>query len=318
VNTYELIATTVISSLVLSASSSNASYDVPTTGLIGYWSGNNAASDASIVHNNGSFGGSYVAGPPVGGKAFNLATGKVSIANNAAYNFKSYAGWSVGFWFDGNGTPISASNGLFLGQDNGSGFQPKWFLDYSYSVYGNNSCFNFHVNDFNQERIFASSQSVLPPTGWNQMTVTVDNTNSGTVAFYLNGQSIGTTSMGNYALATTAPLIFGQAEGLSFSGLMSHVVIYNRVLSTNEVLQLASASVDLPFTIINESLNGSGNVVISWQSVPGRIYQVVRTATLGSPISWTEVGGSVLATSTNTSATIPPTSPISFISVRSP
>ena len=221
--------------------------NVPTNGLIGYWPGNGNALDYSPTSNAGEFGGAYAAGPT--GQAFNLATGKVSIANNAAYNFTSYNGWSVGFWFNGNGTPIGAETGLFLGQDNGSGFKPKWFIEYGYSVYEDGPYYFLHVNDYNQERIFVNSLTENPPTGWNQLTVTVNNTNDGAVAFYLNGEEIGTGGLGNYVLETTAPLVFGQAEGLSFNGLLSDVVIYNRVLATNEILQL----VDVPtLAITNE------------------------------------------------------------------
>jgi len=237
----------VVAGMLLLPGESKASYPVPTNGLVGYWPGDSTAVDLSPVGNSGSFGGSYSPGPT--GGAFNLATGKVTIQNNSAYNFKSYAGWSVGFWFNGNGSAINNNNGLFLGQDNGSGYNPKWFIDYGYTVYGPNSDYVLHVNDYNTERIFVVSSPEPSLTGWNQLTVTIDNIDNGTVNFYLNGLSIGTASLGNYVLETTAPLVFGQAEGLSFNGLLSDVVIYDRVLSTNEVLQLANPP---PLTITNQ------------------------------------------------------------------
>jgi hypothetical protein len=231
--------------LVFSVHDGKAAYSVPTNGLVGYWPADGNAHDISAVANSGSFAGSYAPGPT--GQAFNLATAKVSIPNNAAYNFKSYSGWSVGFWFEGSG--ISGNNGLFLGQDNGSGYNPKWFIDYGYSVYGNGNYYYLHVNDYNQERIFINSQTEPSPTGWNQLTVTVNNTNNGAVSFYLNGQPIGTGTLGNYTLETSAPLLFGQAEGLAYNGLISDVVIYDRTLSTNEIHQLATVP---PLTIVNQ------------------------------------------------------------------
>jgi hypothetical protein len=311
------VAVTVISVLAVSTVASKAGYDVPTAGLIGYWPANGTAADVSPVHNNGSFGGSFVAGSPTGGSAFNL-TSKVVIPHNSLYNFTGYAGWSVGFWFNGNGAVIDANNGLFLGQDNGPGYNPKWLINYGYTVFGNDSRFHFHVNDQNQERIFVGSDPVPAPEGWNQLTVTIDNSNSGTVAFYLNGQAIGTAAMGNYVLRTTAPLIFGQAEGFSFGGLISDVVIYNRVLLTNEVQQLAAISVNRPFSITNQYLDGSGNIVIIWESTPGRTYHVVSSASLASTAVWTKVGRPVLATNTNASASIPITSCLEFFAVVTP
>jgi hypothetical protein len=213
---------------------------IPLNGLVGYWTGDGTAHDSSTVGNNGSFGGAYAPGAPTGGDAFNLATGKVVIPNNAAYQFTSYSGWSVGLWFNANGT--SLNNAAFLGQDDGPGYRPKWFLDWGYTVFGYNNDFNFHVNDFNTERIFVSSQpepqSTL--TGWNQITVTIDNVNGGTVDFYLNGNAIGSASMGSYVLRPGSPLVLGGAEGFNYNGLMSDVVLYDRVLPTDEVAKLAA------------------------------------------------------------------------------
>ena len=311
-------AITVIVSLILSTLPSPAGYIVPINGLIGYWPGNGSGIDVSPTGNNASFGGSYAPGPPPGGLAFNVGSAKAVMGNIAAYNFKSYPGWSVGFWFNGNGSAISGNNGLFLGQDNASGYNPKWFIDYGYSVYGDGPYYYLHLNDYNQERIFLNSSSEPAPTGWNQLTVTVNNTNNGAVAFYLNGQPIGTGSLGNYVLETTAPLVFGQAEGLSYSGLISDVVIYNRVLSAAEASQLATVSTNAPFAITSERLDGHGNVALTWQSVPGRVYQVISATNLAKPVRWANVGNPILAVGTNTSATIPASLPMNFYSVATP
>jgi hypothetical protein len=105
---YKIMAAAVVCGLALSTVTSKAGYIVPTNGLIGYWPGNGSAIDVSPTGNNGSFGGSYAPGPPVGGEAFNLGIAYVSIPNNAVYdNFTSYSGWSVGFWFNGNGSTIN-------------------------------------------------------------------------------------------------------------------------------------------------------------------------------------------------------------------
>jgi len=231
-----------VAAILLAGLALPANAQIPTDGLIGYWTGNNTAADSSADissvgnRNNGSFGGSYVPGGPGGDAAFDLSTGKVTIPSISAYDFHNYPGWTVGFWFNSNGTSLS-SNGTFLGQDHGSGYEPKWLIDYGYTVFGPNSDFVWHVNDYNQERIFLTSQSQSPaPTGWNQMTVVIDNSAS-SVAFYLNGLPIGTDALPNYVLETTDPLVFGYAEpGLSYSGLMNNVTIYDRALSAQEVM----------------------------------------------------------------------------------
>lgn len=216
---------------------------MPANGLIGFWTGNNTAADSSPTANNGSFPGSYVPGRPGSGAAFNLATGIVTIPNNPAYdNFVNDPGWTVGFWFNTNGIAPNGGNDFFLGQDNGSGYQPKWFIDYGYTVFGPNQDFVWHVNDYNTERIFLTSNAESPvPSGWNQLTVVTDNVGR-SVTFYLNGQSVGSDSLPTYVLETTAPLLFGEAEGSTFTGLMNDVAIYNRALSAQEVLTLLDST----------------------------------------------------------------------------
>jgi len=244
---YRVVLLVVALFLFLNPTNSRAdSLPIPTNGLVGYWTGNNTAADSSPTANNGSFSGSYVPGRPGGDAAFDLSTGKVAIPDNPAYDFQHAPGWTVSFWFNTNGIPPSLTNNVFLGQDNGAGFQPKWFIDYGYTVFGPNNQFVWHVNDFNTERFFFTSDPVDPlPGGWNQLTVVIDNTGS-SITFYLNGLPIGTDTLLPYVLETNAPLVFGQAEGLTYEGLMNDVAIYDRALSPADVTKLYSATAATP------------------------------------------------------------------------
>jgi hypothetical protein len=88
---------------------------------------------------------------------------------------------------------------------------------------------------------------------------------------YLNGAPTGTAAMGSYVLPTTAPLIFWQADGLSFSGLMSDVVIYNRALSPSEVVQVATQSLLHHQSMPRWQQQHCYHVaVFSWRGVPDR------------------------------------------------
>ena len=214
--------------------------DPPTDGLIGYWTGNHTAEDSSPIANHGTFSGSYVDGGPFGHAAFALATAKVSIPDIPAYDFENLPGWTVGFWFNINGRSVYQGNGVFLGQDEGPDHRRKWFIDYGYTVFNSaTTTFVLHMNDENQERIFLESCSVSPiPPGWAQLTVSVDNV-ARIVSFYLNGHAIGVRGLPAYKLRPASPLWFGYAEpGLSYSGLLNNVVIYNRALSADEAAQL--------------------------------------------------------------------------------
>lgn len=250
---------------------------VPVKGLIGYWPGDGNPKDFSPLKNNGRFEGPYAAAPT--GEAFNLGSDAVSIPNNAAYDaFRSYEGYTIGFWFNPNGIIYSGSNpAVFMGQDNGSGFKPKWFIDYGYTFFGGNSDYVFHVNDYRGERIFIKSNPQESPTGWNQLTVTVNNRSDGLVTFYLNGQYIGSGNLGDYVLDTTAPLKFGEAEGYTYQGLMNNVVIYNRVLTTNEIQQLVTHSPP-PVIKVNEISQTRANIL-----TPGVTYVSVSPTTSPAP-----------------------------------
>jgi hypothetical protein len=226
---------------LLTALTPLASAQMPTDGLIGFWPGNGSAVDASPVGNNGTFGGNYVSGAP-GGKAFDLATDQVTAPDIPDYDFTNYSGWTVGFWFNTNNLQLGSTGDTFLGQDDGSGYQAKWFINYGYTVFGQNTQFGWHVNDTNQERIFLNSNPVALPSGWNQLTVVTDNSGR-TVSFYLNAQPIGTDALPSYVLRPSASLIFGYAEpNLSYSGLMNNVVLYDQALSPGDVAKLVAAA----------------------------------------------------------------------------
>jgi hypothetical protein len=209
------------------------------SGLIGYWSGNGNANDASPTANNGSFAGSYAAGNACESQSFNLGTGIVSMPNNAAYTALDTPSWSVGFWFNTNSIPIGGNGITFIGQDNGGGSTPKWGILYGYPA-GGSTNYELHINDYNAEGIWLSSPSMANPTGWNQLTVTVGPS---VVDFYLNGNLIGSDATPSYVLQTTAPLDLGYMEACcTFSGLMNEVTIYNRALNSSEVQSLASST----------------------------------------------------------------------------
>ncbi|MCC6285971.1 MAG: LamG domain-containing protein [Phycisphaerales bacterium] len=230
----------IVCSLVLA---SGAVAQVSTDGLVGYWSGHRTARDSSPTGNHGTFAGSYVPGRVSGHEAFHLGTDKVVATDHPRYPSHTLPGWTVAFWFNGNGATLSGTNSTFIAQDDGPGFRPKWLINYGYTVFGPTHTFVWHVNDFNQERIFIESDEFFPDTSqWYHLAVVTDNAN-GWTTFYLNGANIGSRGVPGYVLASSAPLKFGSAEaGLAFGGLMNDVALYDRALSASEVHQLYMAT----------------------------------------------------------------------------
>ena len=74
-----------------------------------------------------------------------------------------------------------------------------------------------------------------------------------------------------------------------------------------------------PFPITSEYMDNTGrNLVINWQSVPGAIYQVIGASNLNPPVTWTNVGNTITATGSNTSATNAIVPSRNFYRVESP
>ncbi|MFO1321666.1 MAG: LamG domain-containing protein [Burkholderiales bacterium] len=197
----------------------------PTDGLIGQWKADGNANDASVHANHGSFSGSFAEG--VSGQAFDLSTGVVSVPDNVAYAVGS--AFTVAFWFNDN----NRGHGIaFLGQDEGPGNIPKWFIDYGYT----GAHFEIHANG--PWRDFLPSAPVsLAASGWNHLALTVSEN---TYRFYLNGAALGQGTFPSPLPDPAAPLRFGDVEGISTRALMDEIVFYNRALSAGEIGSLAA------------------------------------------------------------------------------
>ena len=217
-----------ISMCALAAQAQIFTPSVPQSGLIGYFAGNDNAQDSSSFHNDGLFpAGLYAAGQV--GNAFDLSSGPVTIPNIPAYQITS--DFSVDFWFKGG-----VGNGIaFLGQDEGGGGVTKWFVDYGYGHPG-----QFGILPYTQGDLVVflpASPASFDPSQWNNLAVVKSESSYG---FYLNGVAIGGQGFGRPFPTPSAPITLGYAEGgLSYSGALDEVVLYNRALSPTEVGQLA-------------------------------------------------------------------------------
>lgn len=85
-----------------------------------------------------------------------------------------------------------------------------------------------------QINLYSTTNLVL--SAWQMVTMTFDNT---TLKLYINGVPVGSTTTGGpVTLNSPASLWIGaRVQGNYFSGSMANVIVYNRVLSENEVLQ---------------------------------------------------------------------------------
>lgn len=179
--------------------------------LVGSWSGNGNANDASSLGNNGVFTGSYVAGPTPGSQAFDLGSGKVTIAARPEYTL----GNNFQINFDFNADPHGGGSIGFIGQDLGAGGLQKWTIDYNYAA-GN--AFEIHYNG--SHFAFLTSGPV-PISGWNSFELLDSH---GHYTFFLNGTDIGSVDSPFGVDPNTAPLVFGFSEPvLQYNGYLANI-----------------------------------------------------------------------------------------------
>lgn len=230
----------IIAALLGAATASGAIAGPAPVDLIAGFSGDGTAADSSGFHNNASFTGTYT------DHAFNLATGSFSANDIASYNLNQYAGFTVALWFNYNGTTASRSNGTFLGQDEGAGEKPKWFVDYGYTNPGPSDAYVLHINNYGSNpRVFLVSRSMSAATsGWHQFVVSRD---SGQVSFYLDGQGIGSQAYTGIVPNVAAPLRMGSLESCcGFAGLISGVQITSSAWTAEQVASSFDAGRVMP------------------------------------------------------------------------
>jgi hypothetical protein len=157
-----------------------------------------------------------------------------------------------------------------------------------------------------------------------------------TVALWVNpatntfGAGSAPTNDPSYVTTSAGPNIGGNSSADKISGfLLREASALEPASMTVDELSVGLSWADVtpttavsvtPFPILSEHLDGTGtNFIITWKSVVGATYHLIGTTNVAAPrITWTNVGGSVVATGTNTSATNPITSSVGIFQVESP
>ncbi len=132
------------------------------------------------------------------------------------------------------------------------------------------------------------SPAPIPPNTWAHILCTV-SINS--VSMWINGQLVGTDSKNGDAGTSADPLTFGFAGFHGYwAGQIDDVRLYNRALSTNEVLYLAqgNGSPAAPTALASSGVDGK-QVTLKWAATAtpppagtATVYIVKRSTTAGS------------------------------------
>jgi hypothetical protein len=267
-NSIVLITLATLGCTVATMAQNLPSY-VPANGLVGWWPFNGNANDESGNGNNGIVNGATLAPDRFGieNKAFNFGGNTEFIEVPFSNEFNS-VNLTVSIWVylsessSGSGYCILnlddlQSHGFIIHEYNGSaGFQIVWSPNQATGVGG---------------------PSLI--VGWNLITVTLNKSEQiDNGAMYFNGDFITNFSFQNFEVGVNGKLRFGKSLNnywQSFNGLLDDVIIWNRILSPQEITALYTAS----STNTNEMTNTINNA-------PGAIsYQAIARDAQGTPLA---------------------------------
>ena len=216
--------------------------DIPTSGLVAYWEGENTAAD-SIGSHDGALGGGadYAAGNYGQGFRFNGNDEVVSVLHNVDLQPTSI---TIGAWIQTGSTGTQ----LIVDKSHGTG-NNGWALQTGSGVarfaYGNGDNFsdelvgstNIADNSFHHVAVTLDDAA-------NEMRMYIDGVEEAASPLTYNGTPTGNTRavhIGAWWNQTVDTLYTRE-----FVGVIDDVAIYNRALSQSEVVQLMTHSVPEP------------------------------------------------------------------------
>ncbi len=290
-----------------------------TTGLVGYWnfdegSGTTAA-DSSGNGKNGTVSNvTWTSGQLHGALSFNGSNSGVDTGTGTSMNFGSTGGtWS--FWVNPSATNIGQGYSPVMIERVGAGNygEELWQIFWQPKYWGDSTIertLQFCYKHSYVDHCVISSYKLTVDI-WSHITVSYDGSN---VYFYANGNLVDTKSLPNANFPTDFTLertFIGEGDSGSnyFSGLIDEVRIYNRALSTQEVLGIfndTGSATPLPPTDtaapsvpanLSASAVSSSQINLSWTAstdntaVAGyRIYQNGSQLTTTSNTSYSDSG----------------------------
>jgi hypothetical protein len=199
-------------------------------GLVGHWKFDGNAKDATPYGDNGSVNGAVTAVADRRGganSAYSFASGGWNYIAVSPFTTPAYPGLTLSAWIKPTAYPSERStiiqggnpNAYYLSLNSDGSVQTYW--------YGKSP-----------EGYFSSGAGTVPLNQWSFVTATWDASN---VRLYVNGQLLSTTASTGTG-AVPAHLIFGaESAARQFVGSIDDPRVYNRALSTGEVVNLASS-----------------------------------------------------------------------------
>ena len=265
---------------------------VPTNGLVGYWSFGNNLNDLSGNGNDGTTNGCVFATDRFGNSnscvEFDGVDDIITVPHSASIDFDSYTeSYTISFWFRTNNPIISG--------ESSARFIEKWD-----GINSNNYSHNIIIySNYIKTQIYdgsSSSQTIAQgyfTDKWYNLTL-VNNVLTDSVSLYMDG--VLKESVVNNSTSSTNnqnDLLFGNTIGLirPYSGLMDDIRFYDRVLDQTEINEIVTETIT---TISNLSINNAieiyPNPVINTITINGDdIYKIEIIDINGKTVYQTDI-----------------------------
>jgi len=213
---------------------------IPTNGLVGYWSFNNNLNDLSGNGNDGTTNGCIFSTDRFGNSnscvEFDGVDDIITVPHSASIDFDSYTeSFTISFWFRSNDPIISgASSARFIEKWNGINS-----VNYSHNIQILTNSIRSMIYDGSTTECIAQGYFT---DKWYNLTL-VNNILTDSVSLYMDGILIETVvNNSNYPTNNQNDLLFGNTIGLirPYSGLMDDIRFYDRVLDQSEITEIVT------------------------------------------------------------------------------
>ena len=240
---------TLFTTLVL-AITMNLFAQIPTNGLVGYWSFTGNANDQSGNNNNGTVSGATLVADRFGNSnaaySFNGVNNQINVPSASSISTFTN-GQSLSFWVKISAYPSDNKEHYIIDKKDNCGMPNTMYYQ---ALISNYTSVNDVLYRYAQSASVSSQGTNFPFTNvplnqWVHISFATDLT---TTKAYINGVRYLTFVQNSPIGVTTNPLIFGNtncvgATNAPYSGSLDDIRIYNRALDSTEVLALYNEGV---------------------------------------------------------------------------
>jgi hypothetical protein len=225
----------------------NAFTQIPTAGLMGYWSFTGNASDNSGNNNNGIVTGAALTVDRFGNANsaydFNGAS-YIKVNNSSSLNAKN--GITISAWFKTTDPHVVSTSGILISKSKTSSSR-SYYIDFIDKTNGGGDSLLFTEFDSNDKLYRSTLFSSYYDNNWHLLTTTYDSI-SGNIKIYVDGTLKTSKQIGHIQFEqNTVPLTIGCSDfdnGYNnyFNGSLDDIRIYDRAISDCEVTALFTES----------------------------------------------------------------------------